>query len=194
MRNLLLRLGTMWVGMVTVMVGFAVMAGSGSGAGTVFGGVVLWLFSLLIGLALSAPAFLNPPDDNGGMWAFAVPLPFWMFLMMLKLISRIGFYVLLGTWILIFKFWDNRQNKQLPAFSNMPQQAGGPTPFGGPNPYGAQTPFGGTGAHVPGPRAQGLPAASWQPDPTGRYGHRWWDGTRWTDRVANGTMQATDPV
>lgn len=24
----------------------------------------------------------------------------------------------------------------------------------------------------------------WQPDPEGRYEHRWWDGQRWTDRVS----------
>ncbi|MET0699405.1 MAG: AIM24 family protein [Mycobacterium sp.] len=26
---------------------------------------------------------------------------------------------------------------------------------------------------------------SWQPDPEGRYEHRWWDGQRWTDQVWN---------
>ncbi|MFI5889771.1 DUF2510 domain-containing protein [Actinoplanes sp. NPDC051513] len=39
-----------------------------------------------------------------------------------------------------------------------------------------------------------MPPASWQADPTGRYRHRWWDGIRWTDRVANGNVQAIDPL
>src|SRR6201988_4479704 len=26
---------------------------------------------------------------------------------------------------------------------------------------------------------------SWQPDPEGRYEHRWWDGQRWTDQVSH---------
>jgi len=32
----------------------------------------------------------------------------------------------------------------------------------------------------------------WQPDPTGRFEHRYWDGTQWTDNVANAGVAATD--
>ncbi len=32
----------------------------------------------------------------------------------------------------------------------------------------------------------------WQPDPTGRHEHRYWDGSRWTDDVADGGVAATD--
>ena len=32
----------------------------------------------------------------------------------------------------------------------------------------------------------GAPPASWYPDPTGRHRLRWWDGTAWTQRVADG--------
>ena len=35
--------------------------------------------------------------------------------------------------------------------------------------------------------------ASWQPDPTGRHDHRYWDGTQWTDHVADAGVAATDP-
>lgn len=35
-------------------------------------------------------------------------------------------------------------------------------------------------------------AAGWQPDPTGRHEHRYWDGTGWTDNVADGGVAATD--
>lgn len=35
--------------------------------------------------------------------------------------------------------------------------------------------------------------AGWQPDPTGRHGHRYWDGTAWTDNVADAGVSGTDP-
>jgi hypothetical protein len=35
--------------------------------------------------------------------------------------------------------------------------------------------------------------ASWQPDPTGRHDHRYWDGLRWTDHVADAGVAGTDP-
>jgi hypothetical protein len=35
--------------------------------------------------------------------------------------------------------------------------------------------------------------ASWQTDPTGRHSHRYWDGTRWTEHVADGGVAAIDP-
>ena len=37
-------------------------------------------------------------------------------------------------------------------------------------------------------------AGGWHPDPTGRHQHRWWDGTQWTDQVADGGVTATDPM
>ncbi|MFI5889770.1 hypothetical protein ACIA5D_06575 [Actinoplanes sp. NPDC051513] len=140
MRKLLLWMGTMWVGMVTLIVVLFMFTGAssagangGSGSGgAILGSVVLWLFSLAGGLALSAPAFLNPPDDNGGIWAFRLPLPLWLFLMMMKLTSWVGFYILLGTWMLIFKVGNTHQNNKLPTFSNQPQPA-----------YATQQPFGG---------------------------------------------------
>ena len=36
--------------------------------------------------------------------------------------------------------------------------------------------------------------AGWQPDPTGRHEHRYWDGTMWTDNVSNAGVASTDPV
>ena len=29
----------------------------------------------------------------------------------------------------------------------------------------------------------------WQPDPTGRHDHRYWDGSRWTDDVADAGVE-----
>lgn len=38
------------------------------------------------------------------------------------------------------------------------------------------------------------PAPGWHPDPTGRHAHRYWDGSRWTDDVADAGITATDPL
>ena len=39
-----------------------------------------------------------------------------------------------------------------------------------------------------------MSVSSWEPDPTGRHQHRWWDGERWTDQVADHGVQSVDPV
>ena len=39
-----------------------------------------------------------------------------------------------------------------------------------------------------------LPPASWHPDPLGRYEYRFWDGAQWSDHVATGGVEATDPI
>lgn len=36
--------------------------------------------------------------------------------------------------------------------------------------------------------------AAWHADPTGRHEHRYWDGERWTDHVANAGVASTDPL
>jgi hypothetical protein len=35
---------------------------------------------------------------------------------------------------------------------------------------------------------------AWHPDPTGRHDHRWWDGTRWTEHVADAGVSGVDPI
>jgi len=35
--------------------------------------------------------------------------------------------------------------------------------------------------------------ASWQPDPTGKHDHRYWDGSGWTDNVADAGVASIDP-
>jgi len=35
--------------------------------------------------------------------------------------------------------------------------------------------------------------AGWQPDPTGQHDHRYWDGSRWTENVADAGVASTDP-
>ena len=36
--------------------------------------------------------------------------------------------------------------------------------------------------------------AAWHPDPTGRHDHRYWDGERWTEHVADAGVATTDPL
>ncbi len=36
--------------------------------------------------------------------------------------------------------------------------------------------------------------AAWHPDPTGRHEHRYWDGDRWTEHVADAGVATTDPL
>jgi Protein of unknown function (DUF2510) len=53
---------------------------------------------------------------------------------------------------------------------------------------------------APAPAAPQQPAAAaapgsagWAADPFGRHQWRYWDGNRWTDQVADGSTQSTDP-
>ncbi len=41
---------------------------------------------------------------------------------------------------------------------------------------------------VPAPGGQG-----WHADPFGRHSQRWWDGSRWTERVRSGEVAGIDP-
>jgi uncharacterized RDD family membrane protein YckC len=37
-------------------------------------------------------------------------------------------------------------------------------------------------------------AGQWYPDPTGRHQHRYWDGSRWTEHVADAGVTGFDPL
>jgi len=59
-----------------------------------------------------------------------------------------------------------------------------------------------TAAATSSPTAAGTPAgssatpavpAAWYKDPSGRYEMRYWNGTAWTEHVARGGQQFTDP-
>ena len=43
------------------------------------------------------------------------------------------------------------------------------------------------------PSSQGSSGAGWHPDPSGRHQQRYWDGQAWTDAVADGGQQSSDP-
>jgi uncharacterized protein YxjI len=38
------------------------------------------------------------------------------------------------------------------------------------------------------------PTANWYPDPGGKHEHRYWDGSQWTDNVADHGRQSVDPL
>jgi hypothetical protein len=44
------------------------------------------------------------------------------------------------------------------------------------------------------PASTGPGAPGWAADPYGRHQWRYWDGARWTDQVADGSTQSTDPA
>ena len=49
-----------------------------------------------------------------------------------------------------------------------------------------------TTSAAPPPPPPPMPA-EWKADPSGRHEHRYWDGARWTEHVANGGVQTLDP-
>jgi len=44
------------------------------------------------------------------------------------------------------------------------------------------------------PAGPGVLAPGWFVDPTGRHAHRYWDGARWSDHVADDGVHAQDPL
>jgi hypothetical protein len=64
-------------------------------------------------------------------------------------------------------------------------------------PHAAQqyAPQGAAGAAGAAPAAQPqAPPAGWNPDPSGRHQHRYWDGARWTASVADNGVTTEDPL
>ena len=47
---------------------------------------------------------------------------------------------------------------------------------------------------MPSARRASAPVPGWYADPTARFDHRYWDGTRWTDHVSRGGQMVSDPV
>lgn len=70
----------------------------------------------------------------------------------------------------------------------------GPGPYQAP-PSGPGWQRGGVPSGPPGGTATASQVPpSWQPDPTRRHELRYWDGTNWTEYVADGGSQSTDPI
>ena len=49
------------------------------------------------------------------------------------------------------------------------------------------------GSSPPQPAPAGAAPAAWYADPSGRFEFRYWDGKEWTEHVARGGQQLTDP-
>jgi hypothetical protein len=63
------------------------------------------------------------------------------------------------------------------------------------NPYAPISETVGYGYEQPVPVAQpepAAPAAQWFADPSGRHQHRWWDGSTWTEHVADNGVASVD--
>jgi hypothetical protein len=99
MRGILLSLASFVVGSATMM---AVVGVGSAGAGfeIVLAAGVVWSFALVIGILLSAPFFLNPPDFVAG-WSMTLPLPLWVVVGVFKLISWVGLMILRVAWAVI---------------------------------------------------------------------------------------------
>lgn len=67
------------------------------------------------------------------------------------------------------------------AFLRRPTGVSAPTSTSAPAPVSSQPP---TSAAAP---------AAWYADPSGRFELRYWDGKEWTEHVARGGQQFTDP-
>ena len=69
------------------------------------------------------------------------------------------------------------------------QEAAGGLSSGGINLTGS-----GPAGGAPAAGGTAAPAGGWHPDPTGRHQQRWWDGSAWTDQVADNGAVSTDPA
>jgi Protein of unknown function (DUF2510) len=185
MRRFLLFLGSLGVGMAgLILLSTFVLPGS-AGAGlpsdahnqAIAGGVIVFVIALAVGLLLSAPFVLRPPDTNG-FWSITLPIYLALMLLLIRLIAFAGYLVLCAIWWMVFRIFPRPAP---PVFQTYP-----PRPVGYPGPVPAYP-------QVPAGPGQIAPA-SWQRDPTGRYPMRYWNGTEWTDRVANGSMVTTDAI
>ncbi len=194
MSRFLLFIGSFMVGSFTLVIPFAFLVNA-SASDTQVGApadrpssapvgalIVTWLFVLVVGLVLSAPFFINPPDHIG-IWSFKLPIVLWLFLALVRLTSWVGLMILWGVWKLIYLMWDPRVSQQS---QGQPYQPGSGQP-----PYPSQPPP----PPIPGQPLPGqvLPA-SWQRDPSGRHSMRYWDGSTWTPHVADGAAVALDPI
>ena len=164
MRRFLLFVGSMVVGATTIV---SVLMLATDPGGMIAVVMVQWPLALAFGMVASAPFFLAPPDTIG-VYTVTLPIPFALALLGIRAVAWVGRMVLTGAWSLAFLVRRPAAGPPSPA-----------TPSAGPVGVG---PLAATG-----------PAPSWQPDPTGRFLQRFWDGTQWTAHVANGPHTAIDP-
>jgi Protein of unknown function (DUF2510) len=85
---------------------------------------------------------------------------------------------------------DEQAKLQAAAIPSRPAPVpSGPTPPPQPAPDTTPTISSPTTAPTPPP-----PGPEWARDPSGRHQYRWWDGTSWTDHVADNGQESADPL
>ena len=97
MRRLLLTIASFVVGLMTVCLIFAAFT---MGWQSLFGFLILWAAALLVGIVLSAPFFLRPPEDQLETY-WSLPLTFWIVAQAVKVINWVGWTVLRGSWYVL---------------------------------------------------------------------------------------------
>ncbi|MEU8006220.1 DUF2510 domain-containing protein [Catellatospora sp. NPDC049111] len=138
---------------------------------SIFAMVTVYLIALVLGMALSAPYAIDPPDTRVDFGCL-VPIVFLPVIWAFKLIDLIGFLQLKLYWWLLSLLWN--RVRPLSWQQPPPQQVHAPQ------------------VHLP--QQTGPVGPSWQNDPTGRYMQRYWNGHAWTEHVANAGVVMTDPL
>lgn len=188
MRSFLLWCASMVVGSATILAAVVVLEGGTAALGSA---AVLWLFALVVGVLLSAPYVLAPPNSSFG-WSVSLPVGLWLVLLVIRLISGTGTLVLRVVWFLIALAIRRPVNQPTGKTASVPPS--GQAAPAGPVPG---SPVASTHRYPPPVSLTGslaAPPASWQSDPTGRFQQRYWDGRSWTANVANGSVFAVDPI
>jgi hypothetical protein len=110
--RLLLSLATMWVGLVTIVGAITLVFGSFFGFLSFLLG---WLLAMAFGVLLSAPYFVNPPENANEikLWIPGLQLPVIPYIF--KTLSWTGWWVLRGIWWLIHRGWDKREAGATPS-------------------------------------------------------------------------------
>ncbi|MEV4417018.1 DUF2510 domain-containing protein [Catellatospora sp. NPDC049609] len=132
----------------------------------------VYLIALVLGMALSAPYAIDPPDTQI-VFGWLVPIVFVPVIWAFKLVDLIGYLQLKFCWWLLSLLWHRVRPLAR-------QQPSPPAPYG-PGPYSV-------------PQQAGPVGPSWQRDPSGRYPQRYWNGQAWTEHVANAGVVMNDPL
>jgi hypothetical protein len=106
MRRMLASLASLWVGTVAIIAVISLLfLGFVSVIVTL---IVGWIPAVLVGVVVSAPYFVRPPEDlrRADLWTPPIeqPVVTWVF----RAVSRTGWVVLCGAWWLIYRVWDPR--------------------------------------------------------------------------------------
>ena len=96
-----------------------------------------------------------------------------------------GFSLLLGVILLaVAESALKKQPAAAPAYASPPAYASAPA-------YASTPAYAPVAAPAPVVAAPAVPAG-WQPDPSGKYQYRWWDGAAWTHSVSTNGITGTD--